>query len=110
MPSKPVSTLNSQAFAWNDRPFVRAEVPAGDNRGKIFTVAQPLAERYEIVNFFASGGMGLLLEGLDLRTQCRVRMILCTTPTRNSKGHTQPRTRRNGPTPTLKCSPRSRTW
>jgi serine/threonine protein kinase len=72
MPSKIVSTLNAQTFSWNERPFVRAEVPAGDNRGKIFTVAQPLAQRYEIVNFFASGGMGLLLEGIDLRTQCRV--------------------------------------
>lgn len=72
MPSKLVSTLNGQNFAWHHRPFVRAEVPTGDNRGKIFTVAQPLAQRYEIANFFASGGMGLLLEGRDLRTQCRV--------------------------------------
>src|SRR5436309_9265454 len=64
--------LNAQPFMWNNRPFLRAEVPNGDNRGKIFTVAQPLAQRYEIVNFFASGGMGLLLEGLDQRTQCRV--------------------------------------
>src|ERR1051325_6450531 len=72
MPSKIVSTLNAQTFTWNNRPFVRAEVPSGDNRGKVFTVAQPLAQRYEIVNFFASGGMGLLLEGLDKRTQCRV--------------------------------------
>src|SRR6266852_7704467 len=72
MPSKLVSTLNAFPFTWNDRPFLRAEVPSGDNRGKIFTVAQPLAQRYQIVNFFASGGMGLLLEGLDLRTQCRV--------------------------------------
>ncbi len=72
MPSKSVSTLNGQTFTWNNRPFLRAEVPSGDNRGKIFTVAQPLAQRYQIVNFFASGGMGLLLEGLDQRTQCRV--------------------------------------
>src|SRR5437763_1186260 len=66
------STLTALPFTWHDRPFVRAEVPSGDNRGKIFTVAQPLAQRYQIVNFFASGGMGLLLEGLDQRTQCRV--------------------------------------
>lgn len=72
MPTKLTSTLNAQPFAWHQRPFVRAEVPSGDNRGKIFTVAQPLAQRYQISNFFASGGMGLLLEGLDLRTQCRV--------------------------------------
>ncbi|MBI3822635.1 MAG: protein kinase [Planctomycetes bacterium] len=72
MPSKLVSTLNAQPFTWRDRPFLRAEVPSGDNRGKIFTIAQPLAQRYVIVNFFASGGMGLLVEGLDQRTQCRV--------------------------------------
>ena len=72
MPTKLVSTLNAQPFTWNDRSFIRAEVPSGDNRGKIFTVAQPLAQRYQIANFFASGGMGLLLDGLDLRTQCRV--------------------------------------
>ncbi|HZZ77671.1 MAG TPA: protein kinase [Gemmataceae bacterium] len=72
MPTKLVSTLNAQSFIWHQRPYVRAEVPTGDNRGKVFTVAQPLAQRYEISNFFASGGMGLLLEGLDVRTQCRV--------------------------------------
>ena len=72
MSSKLPDTLNAQPFTWNERAFVRAEVPTGDNRGKIFTVAQPLAQRYQIVNFFASGGMGLLLDGLDLRTQCRV--------------------------------------
>ena len=72
MPTKITSTLTAQLFIWNERPFLRAEVPSGDNRGKIFTVAQPLAQRYQIVNFFASGGFGLLLEGLDLRTQCRV--------------------------------------
>lgn len=67
-----LNSLNAHSFTWHDRPFVRAEVPTGDNRGKIFTIAQPLAQRYQITNFFASGGMGLLLEGLDLRTQCRV--------------------------------------
>jgi serine/threonine protein kinase len=71
MPTK-LSPLNAQPFTWHDRPFVRAEVPTGDNHGKVFTVAQPLAQRYQIASFFASGGMGLLLEGLDLRTQCRV--------------------------------------
>ncbi len=60
------------AFTWGDRPFLRAEVPTGDNRGKVFTVAQPLAQRYRIANFFASGGLGLLLEGFDLRTHARV--------------------------------------
>jgi serine/threonine protein kinase len=64
--------LSAQALSWQGRSFLRAEVPAGDNRGKIFTVAQPLAGRYRIEAFFASGGMGLLLEGTDQRTQGRV--------------------------------------
>jgi serine/threonine protein kinase len=72
MPPNIEINLKAQPFTWHDRPFLRAEVPIGDNRGKVFTVAQPLAQRYEIVNFFASGGMGLLLEGLDTRTHCRV--------------------------------------
>jgi serine/threonine protein kinase len=58
------------------RRFLRGAVPAGDNRGRPFTVAQPLASRYEIVGFFASGGTGLLLEGRDLRTGGRV-LIKC---------------------------------
>lgn len=61
-----------QPFTWMDRPFVRAVVPSGDNKGRSFTIAQPLAGRYQIVRFFASGGMGLLLEGQDLRTGGRV--------------------------------------
>jgi serine/threonine protein kinase len=63
-------------LTWNDRPFLRAAVPRGDNRGKVFTIAQPLAQRFEIVDFFASGGLGLLLEGRDLRTRGRV-LIKC---------------------------------
>jgi serine/threonine protein kinase len=58
------------------RSFVKGEVPAGDNRGRPFTVAQPLAGRYEIMGFFASGGTGLLLEGHDLRTTSRV-LVKC---------------------------------
>lgn len=72
MPAPSPSPFAGTSFTWSDRPFLRAEVPIGDNRGKVFTVAQPLAQRYRIVNFFASGGMGLILEGLDLRTQSRV--------------------------------------
>jgi serine/threonine protein kinase len=64
--------LNGEPFAWAGRSFVRAEVPHGDNRGRVFTIAHPLAGRYRIVRFFASGGMGLLLEGLDLRTGTHV--------------------------------------
>lgn len=66
------SDLQGQTFLWHGRTFLRAQVPHGDNRGKTFTVAQPLAGRYEIVSFFASGGMGLLLEGLDQRTGGRI--------------------------------------
>src|SRR5262245_7325967 len=66
------NTLAGQGFSWAGRQFVRAEVPTGDNRGRTFAVAQPLAGRYRIARFFASGGMGLLLEGFDLRTGGRV--------------------------------------
>ena len=66
------TTVNAQPFTWHERSFVRATVPSGDNQGKVYTIAQPLAQRYQIVDFFASGGMGLLLKGLDLRTQCKV--------------------------------------
>jgi serine/threonine protein kinase len=64
--------LPAQPFSWGGRSFIRAEVPDGDNRGRVFTIAQPLAQRYQIVRFFASGGMGLILEGLDLRTGSHV--------------------------------------
>jgi serine/threonine protein kinase len=64
--------LKGASFSWAGREFLRAEVPHGDNRGRVFTIAQPLAGRYRIVRFFASGGMGLLLEGLDLRTGTHV--------------------------------------
>jgi serine/threonine protein kinase len=65
-------TITVEAFTDQDRSFVRGEVPSGDNRGRVFTVAQPLAGRYEIGGFFAAGGTGLLLEGRDLRTGGRV--------------------------------------
>ncbi len=64
--------FHAAPFSWAGRPFLRAEVPAGDNRGKPFTVAHPLAGRYRVDAFFASGGMGLLLDGTDLRTGARV--------------------------------------
>ncbi|MCI0463363.1 MAG: protein kinase [Gemmataceae bacterium] len=63
---------DASSFEHDGRTFLRAEVPRGDNRGLAFTVAQPLAGRYQILRFFASGGMGLLLEGQDLRTGARV--------------------------------------
>src|SRR5262245_23769985 len=63
-----VSELQGESFARDGRQFVRAQVPEGDNRGRAFTIAQPLAGRYQVARFFASGGMGLLLEGVDLRT------------------------------------------
>jgi serine/threonine protein kinase len=67
-----VENLLGHTFEREGRVFVRAEVPQGDNRGRPFTVAQPLAGRYQVLRFFASGGMGLLLEGLDLRTGTHV--------------------------------------
>ncbi len=63
-PGKPIT--------WQGRPFLRGVVPMGDNRGQTFTIAQPLGGRYQIVRCFTSGGMGLLLEGLDLRTRAPV--------------------------------------
>jgi serine/threonine protein kinase len=68
----PNDALQGEPFSWAGRQFIRAAVPRGDNRGRVFTIAQPLAGRYQIVRFFASGGMGLLLEGLDLRTGTHV--------------------------------------
>lgn len=64
--------LQGDPFERDGRSFLRAEVPRGDNRGLAFTVAQPLAGRYRVQRFFASGGMGLLLQGEDLRTGARV--------------------------------------
>ena len=59
-------------LAINGQTFLRAQVPRGVNRGQQFTIAQPLAGRYEIRRFFASGGVGLLLEGMDRRTGAAV--------------------------------------
>src|SRR4029453_7242454 len=64
--------LKTVEFTWQNRTFLRAEVPAGDNRGKGFTIGQPLAGGDRIQRFFASGGMGLLLEGQDVRTGAQV--------------------------------------
>jgi serine/threonine protein kinase len=64
--------LQAEVISWEGRRFLRALVPHGDNRGRPFTIAQPLAGRYQVGRFFASGGMGLLLEGLDLRTGTHV--------------------------------------
>jgi serine/threonine protein kinase len=64
--------LGGESFTYYRRTFLRADVPHGDNQGRPFTVAQPLAGRYQVRGFFASGGMGLLLEGEDLRTGASV--------------------------------------
>lgn len=68
----PTKETFGQIFSYGGRQFLRAEVPEGDNRGRVFTVAQSLAGRYQILGFFASGGMGLLLQGVDLRTDTHV--------------------------------------
>jgi serine/threonine protein kinase len=72
MSQPPTAELPGRTLTQGGRTFLHAEVPAGDNRGRPFTIAQPLAGRYEVRRFFASGGMGLLLEGLDRRTGARV--------------------------------------
>jgi serine/threonine-protein kinase len=71
-PSRAADELKGDSFSWGGRQFVRATVPYGDNRGRVFTIAQPLGGRYQALRFFRSGGMGLLLEGLDLRTGSEV--------------------------------------
>jgi serine/threonine protein kinase len=70
MPSKAAHI--GHPFVRNGRTFLKGVVPRGDNRGHTFTIAQPLGGRYQIVRFFASGGMGLLLEGIDRRTDVPV--------------------------------------
>ena len=49
-----------------------AAVPRGDNEGQKFEIAQTLAGRYQIKNFFRSGGCGLLLRGRDQQTETDV--------------------------------------
>lgn len=71
-PTTPLPSEFADTMTVGQRHFVRGEVPLGENRGLPFTVAQPLASRYQIQRFFASGGTGLLLEGCDLRTGSRV--------------------------------------
>jgi serine/threonine protein kinase len=74
MPDAPAVAASDpgRVFQAGDKTFLRGEVPHGVNRGQPFTIAQPLASRYDIRRFFASGGMGLLLEGQDRRTGARV--------------------------------------
>lgn len=72
IPASSSNSLPGQRVEHAGRVFVRAEVPEGENRGLVFAVAQPLANRYQVERFFASGGMGLLLEGRDVRTEARV--------------------------------------
>lgn len=55
-------------FEFASRTFIRGTVPRGDNQGQPFTMARRLAGRYEVHQFFASGGCGLLMQGRDLQT------------------------------------------
>jgi serine/threonine protein kinase len=66
------SSERATLFEYAGRRFLRGEVPHGEQRGRPFTVAQPLVGRYEILRFFASGGTGLLLEARDLVTGANV--------------------------------------
>ncbi len=63
-----IGDFDWKEFSFRGRDFIRATVPRGDNKGLPFTIARRLAERYEVLQFFASGGCGLLLEGRDIRT------------------------------------------
>jgi serine/threonine protein kinase len=72
MHSNPAAESPIGTFRQDGRGYLCGVVPAGVNQGLTYTVAQPLADRYEIRRFFASGGMGLLLEGTDLRTEAPV--------------------------------------
>jgi serine/threonine protein kinase len=72
MPVRSGEELQAQTFSQGGRTFLRGVVPAGVNQGLSFSIAQPLADRYRVRRFFASGGMGLLLEGIDLRTEAPV--------------------------------------
>lgn len=56
----------------NGRDFIDARVPKGINVGKRYVIAKRLAERYEVLGFFASGGCGLILRGRDLHTENNV--------------------------------------
>lgn len=59
-------------FDYRGRPFVIGEVTKGQNEGKKFKVARILGERYAVTDFFASGGCGLLLRGVDTHTDSGV--------------------------------------
>lgn len=68
MPRKTGIPSGWKEYSRQGREFFHAVVPKGDNKGKPFDVARYLAERYEVTQFFASGGCGLLVRGADLRT------------------------------------------
>jgi serine/threonine protein kinase len=70
--SSPKPGVPGSLIEYRGRPFLRATVPAGDNRGQLYIVARQIADRYEVQGFFASGGCGLLLAGRDVRTETEV--------------------------------------
>lgn len=55
-------------FRDQGRDFVRGIVPRGNSMDQEYTIAQPLAGRYKVKRYFASGGLGLLLAADDVRT------------------------------------------
>jgi serine/threonine protein kinase len=59
-------------FVFRNRGFIRAKISSGINRGKSFTVPEMIAGRYKPTRYFASGGCGLLLIGLDTKTNVEV--------------------------------------
>jgi serine/threonine protein kinase len=68
MPKKSGMPTGWKEYTLNGRLFYHALVPKGDNKGKHFNIAKCLAERYEVTEFFASGGCGLLVRGTDSHT------------------------------------------
>src|SRR5262245_6285781 len=44
IPMFAATELIGQSITWKGRNYLKAAVPGGDNRGKTFTIAQPLAD------------------------------------------------------------------
>jgi serine/threonine protein kinase len=71
----PSSELGSP-FTRDGQSFVRGQVRHGDNQGLVYTIAQPLAGRYEPERFHSSSGRYLVLRGVDRKTTAPV-LIKC---------------------------------
>ena len=61
-----------ETFDHRGRPFVRFDLRVRDDRVVRFSVAERIADRYEVVGVLARGGGGVILVAQDLKTQHRV--------------------------------------